>query len=462
MGSSAVLIISSSDDIRKPLVDAISGYDIETVGSKDEAAAKLKRMFFKVVFFELTGSSKENYLAVKELREYFPDTGVVLICEARTPCEVERLRKLGAYDCLKIPIDPSMVMNILERYRTRMLLKKELNYLKEELNKHKTKVEIISCSKNMKKVFELIRMVSKASSGVLISGESGTGKELVARNIHDLSSRLGMPFVEVNCGAVPAELIESELFGHEKGSFTGANTQKIGKFELADGGTLFLDEVGSIPINLQVKLLRALQERIIQRVGGTKDIAVDIRVIAATNSNLEEEIKKGNFREDLYYRLKVVPIELPPLRERIDDMELLIEWFLETHSKECRKKILGISTEAINALKGYAWPGNVRELENMIERLVVLAPNNSEITLKDLPAEISAVRVDRRRYPVDGIDYKAALRQFEEKYIGAVLNEVAWNKGEAAKHMKVHRNTLLNKIRSLGLSKARAKEKPKL
>ncbi|MCK5235397.1 MAG: sigma-54-dependent Fis family transcriptional regulator, partial [Deltaproteobacteria bacterium] len=295
-----------------------------------------------------------------------------------------------------------------------------------------------------------------------IRGESGTGKELVARLIHAKSPRRYFPLVPVNCGALNESLLESELFGHEKGSFTGANTQKIGKFELADGGTLFLDEVGSIPINLQVKLLRALQERIIQRVGGTKDIAVDIRVIAATNSNLEEEIKKGNFREDLYYRLKVVPIELPPLRERIDDMELLIEWFLETHSKECRKKILGISTEAINALKGYAWPGNVRELENMIERLVVLAPNNSEITLKDLPAEISAVRVDRRRYPVDGIDYKAALRQFEEKYIGAVLNEVAWNKGEAAKHMKVHRNTLLNKIRSLGLSKARAKEKPKL
>jgi len=254
----------------------------------------------------------------------------------------------------------------------------------------------------------------------------------------------------VNCGAVPSELMESELFGHEKGSFTGAHARKIGKFEYADGGTVFFDEVSTLPAPLQVKLLRVLQEKTFERVGGNVPIKVDIRVIAATNADLAGEVKKGSFREDLYYRLNVVPIKLPPLRERKEDIPVLVKHFVAKHAKKCSKSVTGIVPEAVDALCEYSWPGNVRELENMIERLVVLAHGGARITYEDLPVGMFLSFIENPDSRAE-MDFKEACRAFERHYITGVLNKTGWNRGEASNIMNVHRNTLLLKMKELGI-----------
>jgi len=290
---------------------------------------------------------------------------------------------------------------------------------------------------------------------VLITGESGTGKELVARAIQSKGHRKDKPFVAVNCGAIPAELMESELFGYEKGSFTGALSKKIGKFEYADGGTVFLDEVSTLPMHLQIKLLRVLQEKSFERVGSNHPIKVDIRVIAATNQDLEKEVRSGRFREDLYYRLKVVPIELPPLRDRREDIPLLIHHFFKRHAAAFNKPVPNISAEAINALRDFSWPGNVRELENLIERLVVLSKEGREITYYDLPVGMFTTDLDGEP-KTDALDFREAVESFERHYIIGMLNKTNWNKLEAARRMKVHRNTLQLKIKSLKIKKPRS------
>jgi transcriptional regulator with PAS, ATPase and Fis domain len=287
---------------------------------------------------------------------------------------------------------------------------------------------------------------------VLITGESGTGKELVARAIHHQSPRRTQPFVAVNVAAIPDTLIESELFGHEKGAFTGAVARKLGKFELAQGGTVFLDEIGSLRLDLQAKLLRALQEREIERVGGVRPTPVDVRLLAATNVNLRQAVRLRTFREDLYYRLNVIPIHVPPLRERREDIVLLVEHFIAKISRECHRDVRGISAGALDTLIRYNWPGNVRELENVIHRAVVLA-RKPVLQLQDFPLDVAMPETGAQLAEDTGLPLGAARDQFERQYVLRVLEQVGWNVSRAARTLGVHRNTVLAKLSGWGVQR---------
>lgn len=319
--------------------------------------------------------------------------------------------------------------------------------------------QIIGTSNAIKRIYELIEKVSNSDSTVLILGESGTGKELVAKNIHFRSARANKPFIPVNCGAIPTELLESELFGHEKGAFTGAVASRVGRFELADGGTVFLDEIGEMQPILQVKLLRVLQERSFERIGGTKTVNVDVRIIAATNQNLEEAVAAGRFREDLFYRLNVIPLNIPPLRERIEDIPLLCDYFIEKHSKRMGRNPIKITDEALKMFLSYHWPGNVRELENTIERLLVLKDDDI-VKPYDLPEKMTGRKIpnlpniedDDINPFVGGIDLNAALEEYEKRLILHALELQNGVKSQAAKYLNINRTTLIEKMKRLGLS----------
>jgi transcriptional regulator with GAF, ATPase, and Fis domain len=319
------------------------------------------------------------------------------------------------------------------------------------------KTEFIGQSPAIKEILSIINKLSKTDSTVLIMGESGTGKELVAKMIHQKSTRATKPFIPVNCGAIPSELLESELFGHEKGAFTGAVYSRPGRFELAHEGTIFLDEIGDMPLHLQVKILRVIQERTFERIGSTKPLHVNVRIIAATNKNLENEVKEGKFREDLYWRLNVVPLLIPPLRERKEDIPILCEYFINKFSEKFGYE-LKIKSDAFDLLLNYHWPGNVRELENLIERLYVLS-ENGVITINDLPERIkfSESFFSRNIIPEElnpfasSIDLNEVIKEYEKKLILHALNLNGWVKSRAAKYLKINRTTLIEKMKRLGI-----------
>jgi len=304
---------------------------------------------------------------------------------------------------------------------------------------------IITASPKVKHVLKIIESISNTSTTVLLTGETGTGKELIAQAIHQNSTRSHKPFVAINCGAIPTELMERELFGHEKGAFTGAHQRAIGKLEYANGGTVFLDEIATLPLSLQVKLLRVIQERSFERVGSFVPIKIDVRFIAATNVNVQEEVRKGTFREDLYYRLNVLPIEIPPLRERREDIPLLIQHYFEEYGKKFNKRIAGITEKAMDVLIKHSWFGNVRELQNLSEMLVILASEDSVIDTDFLPETF--FKNSAANQPLGG--YNQTMKAFEKEYIIKMLTATGWNKAEAAKKMRIHRNTLLNKMKEL-------------
>jgi sigma-54 dependent transcriptional regulator, flagellar regulatory protein len=309
---------------------------------------------------------------------------------------------------------------------------------------------IIGLSEAMLEVFSLVDRVADSDSSIMIYGESGTGKELVARAIHQSSARENEAFVAINCGAIPENLLESELFGHVRGAFTGATSPKVGKFERADGGTIFLDEIGDMSPELQVKLLRVLEEREVERVGGSKTVKVDVRVIAATHRDLESAVEKGAFRQDLFYRLEVIPVTLPALKERTSDIPLLISHFLEIFNREKSRAVTGFSEEAVELMTSYPWPGNVRELRNMVERLVVLK-GSGEISIKDLPRKLKGNRISaelpRVEISQDGICLNSAVSEFEKALIVQSLERTKWVKNKAAKLLQLNRTTLVEKIK---------------
>jgi two-component system response regulator HydG/two-component system nitrogen regulation response regulator NtrX len=331
-------------------------------------------------------------------------------------------------------------------------LYKELDFLRREVEESRGFDQIVSQNKTMQEIFQLIKKVAFTSTNILITGESGTGKELIARSIHRQGNRRNGPFVAINCAAIPSELMESEMFGHEKGAFTGAHTRTIGKFEYANGGALFLDEISVLRSDLQAKLLRVLQEREIERIGSNKPIKVDIRVISATNTNLEDAVMRGKFRQDLYFRLNVIPISIPPLRERKEDIPLLAKHFLNKFNTAFNKKIPGFTEKALDAFTKYHWPGNIRELENLIERIVVLSSGNEMMDLKDIPLEIlmdsgqDIQELEPRK--VGLIKIREAI---EKRIILNILEATQWNQTETAKILKVNRNTLIQKAKQLGI-----------
>ena len=365
--------------------------------------------------------------------------------------------KAGAYDYVAKPYDVEEILTLVRQAAQQRRMERELRYLRAELDRAHGFDQLVGRHPRMVRLYETISRIAQTPATVLVTAESGTGKELVARAIHNQSPRRAQPFVAVNLAAIPDTLLESELFGHEKGAFTGAHSRKLGKFELAHGGTLFLDEVGSLRIDLQAKLLRALQEREFEHLGGTRTIQVDVRVIAATNTDLRQAIRARTFREDLYYRLHVVPITVPPLRERKSDLPDLAAHFIRKYAQDFKKDVRGLSRGALVALDAYDWPGNVRELENIIERSVALA-TRPVIRLDDLPLDLAMNEVAPGRGENDAapLTLKDARDRFEQAYVLRALEREDWTQSRAAKGLGVHRNTLIARLGAWGIKRDRS------
>jgi two-component system response regulator AtoC len=360
--------------------------------------------------------------------------------------------KAGAYDYVIKPFEPDEILLLVRQAAQHRLLEREVRYLRSEFDRAHGFDALVGRHARMARLYELIAQVAPTHVTVLITAESGTGKELVARAIHRQSLRRDQPFVAVNLAAIPDTLLESELFGHEKGAFTGAHARKPGKFELAHGGTLFLDEVGSLRIDLQAKLLRALQEREVERLGGVRTIPVDVRIIAATNIDLKQAVRARTFREDLFYRLNVVPLSVPALRERKEDIALLVDHFVKKYSREFKKDVRGVSQGALPALEAYDWPGNVRELENVIERSVALA-TRPVILLEDLPLDLAMHEPGQSRSVGEPspLSLKEARERFEQAYVLRALEREDWNQSRTARILGVHRNTLIARLAAWGI-----------
>jgi DNA-binding NtrC family response regulator len=352
--------------------------------------------------------------------------------------------KLGAYEYVVKPFVVADVLTLIERALEKGRLVKEVVYLRNELERHKPFERMVGKDKKMRAIFDLISTISQSDGTVLVQGESGTGKELVARAIHNRSPRNGQPFVVINCAAIPSGLMESELFGYYKGAFTGASRTTMGKLEIANRGTVFLDDVNTLDLNMQAKLLRVIQERELERLGGTKVIKIDVRFVAASNRDLNKLISEEQFREDLYYRLNVFPIKLPPLRDRKADIPILLDYFLERHAKKTGKPLQGFSEKAINSLMRYDWPGNVREIENLVERLSTIS-TKAVIDVEDM----SSNHIGLEEFK--GMKLKAAVKAFEKKYISEVLEGSKGSRKKAAEALGIHRNTLLMKMNDLDI-----------
>jgi two-component system, NtrC family, response regulator HydG len=396
------------------------------------------------MFSDLRMKEMQGMELLGEAKRSFPETNVIIMTAFGSVESAIQAMKQGAYDYLIKPVKTDEVLLVAERAMREAALRREVNRLRREVHKEYSFHQILGKSKPMQDVFDLIRRVADSPTNVLITGESGTGKELVAKAIHYNSERGKGPFVPVNCAAIPEALLESELFGHMKGSFTDAKSDKRGLFEEAGLGTLFLDEISELPTLLQAKLLRAIQEREIRRVGSTKALPIDVRIIAATNLNLEEEVKAKRFREDLYYRLNVIEIRMPPLRERRDDIPLLVDAFLRKCAEASHKEVKGMTEPALALLMDYAWPGNVRELENVIERAVTLA-RGEKIIPEDLPPAIQGSRGDRRVID-EAAERTLPLHEVEREYIIRILDKTGGNKYQAAQVLGIDRKTLYRKL----------------
>ena len=422
------------------------GFSVLTAGNGLEAWHEINTNSVDLVITDLRMPEMDGYELIKKISASYPTLPVIVLTGHGTiETAVETMRD-GAIDFFTKPVDLDKLILVVKKSIKNSQLQEQNKKLTEEINKLRSQQrysKIIGKSGKLSEMMQIINQVASTKASVLITGESGTGKELVADAIVSLSDRKDKPFIKVHCASLSESLLESELFGHEKGAFTGATAQKRGRFELADGGTIFLDEIGEINPSTQVKILRVLQEREFERVGGEKTIKVDVRVIAATNRNLLEEVKKGVFREDLYYRLNVVHIEVPPLRERKEDIELLALNFLDQFNKEDGRKIEGISSQARKALLSYDWPGNIRELKNSIESSVVLARGNI-IQLEDLPAQITS-QVAENKSSIT-IDLPVTMEEAERKIILSTIEYCAGNKSRASELLEIGRKTLHRKL----------------
>lgn len=423
------------------------GYEVTATMSGPNAIRLLQEQEFDVVLTDLKMEKVDGIEVLEKCKKLYPDTEVIMITAYATiPSAVETMKK-GAYDYIAKPLKLDEVRKIVKEAIEKVRLKKENKFLREELEKYEGRVKIITQDPEMQRLLDVARQIAPTDCNVLISGESGTGKELFARYIHFQSKRAEGPFFAINCGAFTEELLANELFGHERGAFTGAITMKKGLIEAASGGTLFLDEITEMPPNMQVKLLRVIQEREFLRVGGTEPLKVDVRFIAATNRDIQDSIKSGQFRQDLYYRLNVVSIRIPPLSERRDDIPLLIQYFLKKYSTIMQKNITEISEDVMALLMNYDYPGNVRELENIIERGVALT-NSNKIEIGHLPEDLKQLSIKTFRKKEGRIP---TLEEQEEAYIKWVLKEVGGNKTLAAQILGIDRVSLWRKLKRYGM-----------
>jgi two-component system response regulator AtoC len=449
-----ILIIDDDRGLRKSLslILTDAGYEIRVAEDGEEGLEKALAERPELILCDVRMPKKDGLAFLKEYREAGGEALVLVMTAYGSLDLAVEAMKAGAYDYLPKPFGADEVLLTVRKAEEREHLKKEVGRLRTEVRADRRFGEIVARSPAMIRALEVAGKVARHPSPVLISGASGTGKELVARLIHRESGRESMPFVPVNCGAIPENLLESEFFGYMKGAFTGADRDRSGLFEAANGGTLFLDEVGELPLSLQVKLLRTLQDGEVRRVGGTVATEVDVRIVAATNRDLEGMVNRGEFREDLYYRVAVVPIHLPPLCRRKEEIPDLVQHFLVRHRERLGVKVESIAPDAMKALLGYYWPGNIRELENLLERVVVLA-ESTEITAQDLPEEVLHPASDRAPLELtdDDLSVKRHSADLERVLIQRALERTAGNKTQAAELLELSPRALRYKIRDYGL-----------
>ncbi|MEA1945987.1 MAG: sigma-54 dependent transcriptional regulator [Thermodesulfobacteriota bacterium] len=428
------------------------GYTVSLADDGTQAVENVKERPFDLILMDVRMAQMSGIEALKEIKKYNPSIPILIMTAYSSVDSAVEALKAGAYDYLTKPLDFEVLKLSLERALEHTGLKEENKYLKDKLSADYDLKNIIGRSKPMKELTDMLAMIAPSEATVLITGESGTGKELIAKSIHHNSNRRNHPLVIVNCAALTETLLESELFGHEKGAFTGADKRREGRFMNANKGTIFLDEVGETSPTMQAKLLRVIQEREIQRVGGEETLSVDVRILAATNRNLQVDIKEGKFREDLYYRLNVVTLNVPPIRERQDDIPLLAQYFVEKYAEKNRKQVKAFSPLAMDILLKYEWPGNVRELENTIERAVILLPGDC-ITEKELPSNITEPYSESRDWvePPKPVVANRPLEEVEKEAILATLEATGGNKSETARRLGINRKTLHKKLKDYGV-----------
>jgi two-component system nitrogen regulation response regulator NtrX len=446
-----VLIVDDEPSILQSLhgILADEGFEVMTADGGLKALDMIKETIPDIILLDIWMPDIDGLETLKRIRELYPGVQVIMISGHGTIETAVKATKLGAYDFIEKPLSLEKVLLSVDNALKYNMLETELDLFRE---RDRRRYQITGHSKAITELKEQISTVAPTDAWVLIVGENGTGKELVAHTIHRLSKRNNKPLIEVNCAAIPEDLIESELFGHEKGAFTGATTMKRGKFDQANDGTLFLDEIGDMSLKAQSKVLRILQEQRFERVGGNRTITVDVRVIVATNKNLEEEIAKGTFREDLYFRLNVIPIRVPPLRERVDDIPDFVNEFLDEFSLDTKEERKFLSSDALELLKSYSWPGNVRELKNLIERTAIMHPGNV-INAEDVPPPFNTSGIEEGKmeslFSFDTL--KEGREMFEKSFIASKLKQFGGNISKTAEAIGMERSNLHKKIKAYGL-----------
>ncbi len=446
--TAVILIVEDEKNLREGLREALRspGFRVLTAENGFQAEEIIRERPVDLVISDLKMPGMSGLELLEKVHSFSPSTLFIIMTAYGTVDTAVEAMKQGAYDYLTKPVNLDQLELLIDRALKERALRRENIYLKEQLQKRYGLEQLTGRSREMEKVIEMIRQVSNTNSTVLITGESGTGKEVVARAIHQQSFRKNKPFIAIHCAALSPSLLESELFGHEKGAFTGAVSRKKGKFEAAEGGTVFLDEVNEIPLEMQVKLLRFLEMKELERVGGTESIPVDIRLLAASNADLEKLVREGRMREDLFFRLNVVRLNLPPLRARSEDIPPLVHEFIEEFSRSNNKEIAAITPAALRALQEYRWPGNVRELKNCLESMIVLT-RNPVLDLEDLPARIRPEQPGEPEAPAE-----LNLKKMEKSAIAAALRQASGNKSRAARLLGLSRRTLYRKLEEYGLT----------
>ena len=435
-------------------------YEVFLAKDAEEAFLQIKVHSPDVILLDIILPDLDGLKVLEKIKQNDPDIIVIMITATKTVKTAVEAMKLGAYDYVTKPFDVDELRLIITRSLSTKALEQEVKYRREEMDKSFDFGNIIGKSKLMKEIFKVVKQIADSKSTALIMGDSGTGKELISRAIHYNGNRKSYPFVTINCAAIPDTLIESELFGHEKGAFTNAIERKLGRFEVAHQGTLFLDEIGELSLATQAKILRFLEEKEFNRVGGSKTIKVDVRLITATNKNLNQLIKNGSFREDLYYRINVIPIVIPPLRERKEDIPILIDHFINKFSVENNKNVKGISKEALELLMQYEWPGNVRELENLVERVIALT-FNEYIQLNELPLSFKNIpKINGLKESIlDGkVSFLQAEEEFEREVILDALKKTNYIQSHAAEILGISRRILKYKMDKLGINQNKIKD----
>lgn len=459
MRNQRVLILDDESSLRTALFRVLDRKGLNVITANKIEEAKLLCQgdsYVDLAIVDLNLPDGDGIEFMSYLKSLNAATEVIILTGHATIESAIRATQKGAFHFVTKPFNLEELMSLIEKALTHKKLTQENHQLRSELNKKYKFDQIVGASEQIRDVLRMIERVADSDSTVLVTGESGTGKELIARAIHYNSPRATGPFVPINCGAIPSELLESELFGHMKGAFTGAIANRLGRFEMADGGTIFLDEIGDLEPSLQVKILRALQERSFEPVGSTKTVNVDVRVIAATNINLEDAVEQGKFREDLYYRLNVIPINVPALRERRSDIPMLLDHFIGIFNKSKSRGLTGLTADALDCLTNYAWPGNIRELENLVERMSILK-GQGQIDVADLPPKYKNGRshsndLGNLDIPDHGMDFNSAVDAYENALILRALEKTGWNRNQAASLLRLNRTTLVEKIKKKGLT----------